>query len=104
MRILRTTLATVPHIALIGEAATAAGAAGLIAVRSPHVLLIEEVLDVIDRIRDITTSHPMMKISTLHDVEEALPMWDLLSSGVGAIILSNQPPAVLLATIEYLSK
>lgn len=101
MRILRTTLATVPHIALIGEAATAAG---LIAVRSPHVLLIEEVLDVIDRIRDITTSHPMMKISTLHDVEEALPMWDLLSSGVGAIILSNQPPAVLLATIEYLSK
>lgn len=101
---LRAIIETAYHIARIGEATTAAEAAGLIEVQSPHVLLIEMELglDITGLTRHIKTAVPAIKIIVLHDVEDALPMWDILSSGVGCIVLSNQPPTVLLATIEYL--
>jgi DNA-binding NarL/FixJ family response regulator len=102
---LRATLEKAPHMALIGEAATPAGVEKLIVTHSPQVLVIEMELglDIRSLLCRVKTAAPAIKIMILLDIEDKLPPWDCLVPGIEGIVLSTQPPSVLLATIEQMS-
>ena len=95
---LRAVIETAHDIALIGEVATVAEATDLIAVQRPQQLVIqmEPGLDIRGLTRQIKTVAPGMKLIVLLNVKDNLRTWDLVGSGVNGIVLSNQPPAVLL--------
>jgi DNA-binding NarL/FixJ family response regulator len=62
----------------------------------------ESDLDLIGLFRHIQAKGLTVRTVLLLDVEDTLSTWDLLKLGVDGLVLSNQSPAVLLATIEQL--
>ena len=101
---MRSVLLEAPHIDLVGEAISAADAQGLIAQCRPDVMVIqmEADLDLVGLFRHIQAKGFTVRTVLLLDVEDTLSTWDLLTLGVDGLVLSNQAPAVLLATIEQL--
>jgi DNA-binding NarL/FixJ family response regulator len=91
------------HIRLIGESMGVIGAEDVIAREKPDILLVEMAgkIDILEWIQKIKISIPSMKIILLSGVEETHSTWQALSSGIDGIVLSIQPTAALLATIDY---
>ena len=101
---MRSVLLGAPHIDLVGEAINSADAQSLIAQCRPDVIVIqmEPGLDLIGLFRHIQAKGLTVRTVLLLDLEDTLSTWDLLKLGVDGFVLSNQSPAVLLATIEQL--
>ncbi len=91
------------HIRLIGAATSAVEAEELIAREKPQVIIIElePEIDIMGLVRKMKTSVPTTKIVLLSGIEDKHRAWEALSSGVDGIVLSIQPPAALLAIIDY---
>lgn len=91
------------HIRLIGQASSVIEAEGVIARERPHLLMVEmeREIDILEWVRRMKASVPTTKIILLSGIEDPLCMWQSLSSWVDGIVLSIQPPAALLATIEH---
>ena len=58
--------------------------------------------NVLDSVHKLKALAPSMKIILLSRMEMAPAAWQALSSGIDGIVLTVQPSAALLATIEYL--
>ncbi len=101
---MRRVLLGAPNIDLVGEAINSADAQGLLAQCHPDVMVIqmEADLDLIGLVRHIQVKGLTVRTVLLLNVEDALSTWDLLKLGVDGLVLSNQSPVVLLATIEQL--
>ena len=101
---MRSVLLGAPHIDLVGEAINSADAQGLITQCRPDIIVIqmEADLDLAGLFRHIQAKGLIVRTVLLLDVENTLSTWDLLKLGVDGFVLSNQAPAVLLATIEQL--
>ncbi|MCE3221905.1 MAG: putative Response regulator, LuxR family [Nitrospira sp.] len=95
-----------PYIRLIGDALSVYGAEEVIAREKPDILLVEmaSTVDILEWVPKIKTSIPTIKIILLSGVEETRTTWQALSSGIDGIVLSIQPTAALLATIDYVCR
>ena len=94
------------HIRLIGEAMTVYGAEEVIAREKPDILLVEMSItaDILEWIRKLKTSIPNIKIILLSGIEETRTACQAPSSGIDGMVLSIQPTAALLATIDYVCR
>jgi DNA-binding NarL/FixJ family response regulator len=92
------------YIQLVGEAKSVHDVEDLIARKKPHVVMLEAEGDpnVLDSVHKLKALAPSMKIILLSRMEMAPAAWQALSSGIDGIVLTVQPSAALLATIEYL--
>lgn len=95
-----------PHLRLIGEVASAGELEETIVRQRPHVLIIHQGFDVdaVNIVRKIKASVPATKIIALTDLEDKGRTRELLSAGIDGIVLNSQPPAVMLATIDYVTR
>lgn len=93
------------RIRLIGEATSVSEAEKLIAREKPHILLVEMAgeIDILELVRKMKASVPTTKIIVLSGMEDRHCTWQALPAGIDGIVLSIQPPAALLATIDYVS-
>lgn len=100
---LQAALTTQHHVRLIGEAATALEAEAFVARAHPHVLVIEiePAIDIKELIRVVKTSVPTTRIILLSGIEDGTYSRGSVSSGIDGIVLTIQPPVVLLATINH---
>ncbi len=92
-----------PHIRLIGIAASAREAEELVTRHQPQVLLIEwgsggETLMLVQTIK---ASAPSTQLIALSGMDGGMHIQDALSAGIDGFVLSIQPPAVMVATIEH---
>ncbi|WHZ13991.1 MAG: hypothetical protein OJF52_000826 [Nitrospira sp.] len=94
------------HILLIGEATSTLEAEDLVVREKPHVLVIEmePEIDLMNLVRRIKTSVPTTRVIVLSGIEDKQRTLQALSSGIDGIVLNVQPAAVLLATIDHVSR
>lgn len=103
---LQRTIESESHIQIVGQAATRAQAEKLLAREKPHGLIIELEAEIgagafIQHVKAIL---PAIKIVLLIGIEDMPFAREVCLSGVDGIVLKTQPPAVLLATIDYLCR
>ncbi|MGZ8384007.1 MAG: LuxR C-terminal-related transcriptional regulator [Nitrospira sp.] len=94
-----------PHLRLIGEVASAMEAEDMVIRKRPHVLIIHmgPEVDTLNLVRRIKASVPTTKIIVLTDLEDKRRTREVLSAGIDGIVLNSQPPAAMLATIDYVA-
>lgn len=94
-----------PNMQFVGEATGVLDAEQLVARAHPRVLVIEMELDLDRRelIRAVKTSVPTTRIIVISGIEEPPYGAGSVSSGIDGIVLTMQPPGVLLATIHHVS-
>lgn len=94
-----------PNMQLVGEATGALDAEQLVARAHPRVLIIEMEPDIDRRglIRAVKTSVPTTRIIVISGIEEPPYGAGSVSSWIDGIVLTMQPPVVLLATIHHVS-
>jgi DNA-binding NarL/FixJ family response regulator len=88
----------------VGQASTRAQAEEILTREKPHGLIIELEPEIGSTafIQHMKTSFPAMKTVLLIGIEDMPYAREVCLSGVDGIVLKTQPPAVLLATIDYL--
>jgi len=103
---LRTLIAPHQHLRLIGEATHTLQTMRIIAQEKPQLLIIEPEpgMNIIRLVQEVKASLPTIRIIALHGIEDSHCGADALSSGLDGMVLTIQPWAVLLATIEYLGR
>ena len=103
---LRTLIAPHQHLRLIGEATHTLQAIRIIAQEKPQLLIIEPEpgMNIVRLVQEVKASLPTIRIIALHGIEDSHCGADALSSGLDGMVLTIQPWAVLLATIEYLCR
>ncbi len=101
---LQTVIKDRPQIELIGQASSIDEAEELVARRAPHLLMLDMENDghILKWATELDVSISRTKIILLTAMKDAPCTWEALSKGIDAIVLSNQPRTVLLATIDYL--
>lgn len=92
------------YIQFVGEATSVDDAEALIARQKPHLVMLEaeEEADLLDLIHKLKALAPNIKIILLSRIEQAPRAWKALSSGIDGIVLTIQPSAALLATIDHI--
>lgn len=100
---LQSVIHTWPHIQLIGTAASAMEAEQVVARHHPQVLLIEwgSGCETLQLIRTIKAAAPSTRLIALIRVDGGMHIQDALSAGIHSFVLTIQPPAVMVATIEH---
>ena len=93
------------HIRLVGHAKFGAEADGLITREQPQVIIIdmEPEIDATGLIQRIKKTAPHSKIILLSSFDDKERTKEAFLLGVEGIVLKIQPPAVLIAVIEFLS-
>ena len=101
---IQSALTSQPHVRVIGEASGTLEAEALALRTHPDVLVmeIEPHIDIRQLGRTLKSSVPATRIILLIGIEEPLYEAGSVSSGIDGIVLSIQPPVVLLATINYI--
>lgn len=101
---LQAALTSQHHVRLIGEAAGAREAEALVVRAHPHVLVIEmePEIDIRELVRTVKVSVPTTRIILLIGIEENAYRVGSVSSEIDGIVLTIQPPVVLLATINHI--
>jgi Response regulator containing a CheY-like receiver domain and an HTH DNA-binding domain len=94
------------HIRVVGQAATRAQAEEILVREKPHGLIIEleAEINLAAFIHHVRAALHTMKIVLLIGIEDMPYAREVCLSGVDGIVLKTQPPAVLLATIDYLCR
>lgn len=100
---LQAALAGQQHMRLIGESASVRDAETLVTRERPQVLVIdtESDIDVRELIRTVKTSVPATRLIFLSSIEDTPHNLGSISSEIDGIVLTIQPAAVLLATINH---
>lgn len=100
---LQAALAGQDRIRLSGEAAGRLEMDALIAREQPHALVIEMEpdLDIAELVRSVKQSAPETRIILLSPMGEMTSRMGSATSGIDGIVLTIQPAAVLLATINH---
>lgn len=100
---LHATLTSQANMQLVGEATGALEAEKLVARTHPRVLVIEMEPDIDSKelIRAVKTSVPTTRIIVISGIEETPHGAGSVSSWIDGIVLTMQPPVVLLATIHH---
>ena len=96
-----------PHIQLIGTAASVMEAEEVVTRLHPQVLLIEWGVgrETVQFIQAIKASAPSTRLIALSDMgERMMPIREALSAGIHGFVLTIQPPAVMVATIEHVAR
>lgn len=91
------------HINVVGEATNISEAEAIIAREKPHLLMVEVEgkPNILGLVRQLRASFPTLQIIFISGIDEARCTWQALSSGRDGMVLSIQPAAALLATIDY---
>lgn len=97
-------IGTTQHIRFVGHAKCGADADELIGREQPQVVVIdmEPEIDVTGLIQKINRTAPRSKLILLSGFDDKERTKEAFLSGVDGIVLKIQPPAVLIAVIEYL--
>ena len=100
---LQAALTSQPQIQLVGEATGALDAEKLVARAHPRVLVIEMApdIDMRELVRAVKASVPTTRIIVISGIEDTPDGAGSVSSGIDGIVLTMQPPVVLLATIHH---
>lgn len=100
---LQAALTCQPHIRLAGEATGPMEAEALVARARPQVLIVEveSDIDLKEVVRTVKTVVPMTHIIVLSGIEDTIFGIGSVSSGIDGIVLTIQPPVVLLAMINH---
>jgi DNA-binding NarL/FixJ family response regulator len=95
---------TTHNIRLVGHAKSGIEADELIGREQPHVIVIdmEPEIEITNFIQKAKRSAPRSKLVLLSGFEDKERTKEAFLSGVDGIVLKIQPPAVLVAVIEYL--
>ncbi|MGC3976395.1 MAG: response regulator transcription factor [Nitrospira sp.] len=103
---LQAALATQSHMRFVGAAASELEAETLVPRAHPHVLVIEMEpdIDIRELVGIIKTSVPTTRIIVLSGIEDHTCSVGSVSSGIDGIVLTIQPPVVLLATINHVCR
>ena len=103
---LQTAIKAAPYITLLTAPTSAAEAEQLIAREKPQVIIIELTpeVDILGLVKKMKTSVPTTRIIVLSDIEDNLHIVQALSSEIDGIVLNTQPAAVLLVTIDHVSR
>ncbi|ODT43730.1 MAG: hypothetical protein ABS70_07310, partial [Nitrospira sp. SCN 59-13] len=100
---LQAALVTQPHLRFAGAVASEFDAEALVARAHPDVLVIETEpdIDIRELVYSLKSSAPTTRIILLSGAEEKTGIIGSVSSGIDGIVLTIQPPVVLLATIHH---
>lgn len=103
---LQTLIAPHQHLRLIAETAHTLQAVKLVEQTKPQLLIIvlEPGMNIIRLVREVKASLPTIRIIALHGIQDSHCEAEALSSGLDGMVLTIQPWAILLATIEYLCR
>ena len=103
---LQTAIKAAPYITLLTATTSAVKAEELIAREKPQVIIIELTpeVDILGLVRKMKSSVPTARVIVLSDIEDNLHVLQTLSSDVDGIVLNTQPAAVLLVTIDHVSR
>jgi DNA-binding NarL/FixJ family response regulator len=98
-------IGAIPHIKLVGHAKFGEEANELIMREQPQVVIIdmESEIDATGLIQKIKKTVPHSKIIVLSGFDDKDRTREAFHLGVEGVVLKIQPPAVLIAIIEYLS-
>ncbi len=102
---LQAVLGSREHLRLLGEATSPMEAEDMVVRVRPHVLIIhmESEVDTLNLVRRIKASVPTTKIIVLTNLEDKHRSREALFAGIDGIVLNSQPPAAMLATIDYVA-
>ncbi len=100
---LQAALTSQPTMQFVGEATGALDAEKLVARAHPRVLVIEMApdIDMRELVRAVKSSVPTTRIIVISGIDETLYGAGSVSSGIDGLVLTMQPPVVLLATIHH---
>ncbi|MCC6967653.1 MAG: response regulator transcription factor [Nitrospira sp.] len=100
---LQAALTSQPTMQFVGEATGALDAEKLVAGAHPRVLVIEMApdIDMRELVRAVKSSGPTTRIIVISGIEDAPYGAGSVSSGIDGIVLTMQPPVVLVATIHH---
>ncbi len=103
---LQTAIKAAPHITLLTATTSAEKAEQLIAREKPQVIIIELTpeVDILELVRKVRSSVSTARVIVLSDIEDNLHVLQTLSSRIDGIVLNTQPAAVLLVTIDHVSR
>ena len=93
-------------IKLIGHAANAAALDDLLTRELPHIMIVDTEIanDVTGLIQKIKMMSPQIRVILLSALQDSECTRQAIDFGVDGIVLKVQPSAVLIATIDYLSR
>ncbi len=91
------------RLRLVGEAGSERQAEALISREKPHVIVVEMTseLDVCRLIARFRASVPQAKVILLSDFGMNPSLWEKLAAETDGMVLTCQPPSVLVAAIQY---